>query len=100
MIRLVDELYPTFRWFLYDGVRRYSVPLTVFGPKRAAIYVGHMYLVFTGTEYIRMLTQHFDGLIRAAIVQPPDVAGLLRRLLAELDRREQQTIRGRGGRHG
>ncbi len=100
MIRLVDELYPTFRWFLYDGVRRYSVPLTVFGPKRAAIYVGHMYLVFTGTEYIRMLTQHFDSLIRAAIVQPPDVAGLLRRLLAELDRREQQTIRGRGGRHG
>jgi transcriptional regulator with XRE-family HTH domain len=30
MIALLDELYPTFRWFLYDGVR-FSVPLTVFG---------------------------------------------------------------------
>src|SRR5919108_3275565 len=98
MIRLIEELYPTFRWFLYDGVRRYSVPLTVFGPKRAAIYIGHMYLVFTGTEYIRMLTQHFDDLIRAAILQPPDVAGLLRRLLAELDRNERMT-RGKAKRH-
>jgi transcriptional regulator with XRE-family HTH domain len=99
MIKLVDELYPTFRWFLYDGVRRYSVPLTVFGPKRAAIYVGNMYLVFTGTEHIRVLTQHFDDLIRAAIVQPPDVATLLRRLLAELDRNEPMT-RGKARRHG
>ncbi len=99
MIRLVDELYPTFRWFLYDGVRQYSVPLTIFGPKRTAIYVGHMYLVFTGTEHIRVLTQHFDNLIRAATVQPPDVAALLRRLLAELDRNERMT-RGKAKRHG
>ncbi len=99
MIKLVDELYPTFRWFLYDGVRRYSVPLTVFGPKRAAIYIGHMYLVFTGTEYIRVLTQHFDNLIRAAIVQPPDVAHLLRRLLAEIDH-SQPIARGKARRHG
>ena len=74
MIRLLDELYPTFRWFLYDGVRRFSVPLTVFRPKRAAIYVGHMYLVFNGTEHIRVLTEHFDNLIRAATVQPPKVS--------------------------
>jgi transcriptional regulator with XRE-family HTH domain len=99
MIRLIEELYPTFRWFLYDGVRQYSVPLTVFGPKRAAIYVGNMYLVFTGTEHIRVLTQHFDDLIRAAIVQPPDVAKLLRLLLAELDRNEPMT-RGKARRHG
>jgi transcriptional regulator with XRE-family HTH domain len=98
MIRLVDELYPTFRWFLYDGVRRYSVPLTVFGPKRAAIYVGHMYLVFTGIEHIRVLTQHFDELIRAAVVQPPAVADLLRRLLGELDRRETIS-KGKTRRH-
>jgi transcriptional regulator with XRE-family HTH domain len=99
MIKLVDELYPTFRWFLYDGVRRYSVPLTLFGPKRAAIYVGNMYLVFTGTEHIRVLTQHFDDLIRAAIVQPPDVASMLRRLLAEIERNERMT-RGKARRHG
>jgi hypothetical protein len=99
MIRLLDELYPTFRWFLYDGVRRFSVPLTVFGPKRAAIYVGHMYLVFNSTEHIRVLTEHFDNLIRAAIVQPPKVSALLRRLLAEMNEREPVT-RGRTKRHG
>jgi transcriptional regulator with XRE-family HTH domain len=99
MIELLDELYPTFRWFLYDGVRRFSVPLTVFGPKRAAIYVGHMYLVFNSTEHIRVLTEHFDNLIRAAIVQPPKVSALLRRLLAELNEREPING-GRTKRHG
>jgi len=85
MIALVDELYPTFRWFLYDGAKRYSVPFTVFGPKRVAIYVGHMYLVFNSTEHIRMLTGNFDDLIRVAVMQPPEVAGFIRSLLAELD---------------
>lgn len=91
MIELLDELYPAFRWFLYDGVRRYSVPLTIFGPKRAAIYVGHMYFVFNSTEHIRVLSSHFDELIRAAVVQPPQVSDLLRGLLAEL---EQSTGEG------
>jgi transcriptional regulator with XRE-family HTH domain len=99
MIELLDELYPTFRWFLYDGVQRFSVPLTVFGPKRAAIYVGHMYLVFNSTEHIRVLTEHFDNLIRAATVQPPKVSALLRRLLAEFNEREPIN-RGRAKRHG
>lgn len=99
MIMLLDELYPTLRWFLYDGVRRFSVPLTVFGPKRAAIYVGHMYLVFHSTEHIRVLTERFDDLIRGAIVQPPEVSGLLRCLLAEVHEREP-TNRGRNKRHG
>ena len=60
-------------------------PFTVFGPKRVAIYVGHMYLVFNSTEHIRMLTGNFDDLIRAAVMQPPDVAGFLRSLLDELN---------------
>lgn len=77
MILLLDELYPTFRWFLYDGLKRYSVPLTIFGPKRAAIYLGNMYFVFNSTEHIRVLTQHFDDLIRAAVVQPPEVVDYL-----------------------
>ena len=98
MIALVDELYPTFRWFLYDGAKRYSVPLTLFGPKRAAIYVGHMYLVFNSTEHIRVLTANFDDLIRAAVMQPPDVPGFLRTLLAELDAGE--AAGGRARRHG
>jgi transcriptional regulator with XRE-family HTH domain len=85
MIALTEELYPTFRWFLFDALNRYSVPVTVFGPRRAAIYVGQMYFVFTGTEHIRVLTRHFDDLIRAAVVQPPEVPRFLSRLLAELE---------------
>lgn len=78
MIRLADELYPTFRWFLYDGRQRYSAPITIFGPQRAAIYVGHMYFVFHSTEHIRVLTAHFDRLIRAAVVQPNEIGGALK----------------------
>ena len=32
MAVLLDELYPTFRMFLYDGRVRYSVPYTISGP--------------------------------------------------------------------
>jgi hypothetical protein len=85
MIVLLDELYPRFRWFLFDGLRRYSVPLTVFGPKRVAVYVGNMYLVFNSTEHIRVLTQHFDDLIRHAVMQPPEVIGWLEDLLEEIE---------------
>lgn len=84
MIRLADELYPAFRWFFYSGMSRYSVPITIFGPRRAAIYVGHMFLVFNSTEHIRIFTGHFDDLIRAAVVQPHETPGFLRRLLAEI----------------
>ncbi len=83
MIELVDELYPSFRWFLFDGLKRFSAPLTIFGPRRAAIYVGQMYFVFNSTEHIRVLAKHFDGLIRAAVVQPPEIGALLGRLLDE-----------------
>jgi len=84
MIELLDELYPTVRWFLYDGLQRYSVPLTIFGPKRAALYIGDMYFVFNSTEHIRVLTEHFDNLIRAAVLQPPDVLRLLQSLRDEV----------------
>jgi hypothetical protein len=40
MGELVEELYPSFRLFLYDQRRTYSIPYTVFGPQRAAIFVG------------------------------------------------------------
>lgn len=80
MAELTEELYPTFRWFLYDGLKHYSVPLTVFGRGRAVIYAGGMYLVFNGAEHIRLLTRHFDDLIRAAVLQPTDTI----RYLAEL----------------
>ena len=92
MIALVDELYPTFRWFLYDGLAHYSAPVTIFGPTRAAVYIGNMYFVFNSTEHIRALTQHFDNLIRGAIVQPPEVPQLLKRLLKELEEAEMEEL--------
>lgn len=84
MVELVDELYPTFRWFLYDGLRHYSVPFTLFGPKRVAVYFGNMYFVFTATEHIRTMTRHFDNLIRSAVIQPTEVGAYIRRLRDEV----------------
>ena len=85
MAELLRELYPTFRWFLFDALREYCVPMTIFGPKRAAVYVGNMYFVYNSTEHIRELTAHFDNLIRAAAVQPPDVGAYLESLLPQCD---------------
>ena len=84
MAELLDDLYPTFRLFLYDGRLRYSVPYTIFGPYRAAIYVGDMYLVLNATDPIRTLTRHFDNLIRAADINAHEAAAYARSL-AEAD---------------
>lgn len=77
MAKLVDELYPSFRLFLYDQRRTYSIPYTVFGPQRAAIFVGEMYLVLNATEHIRSLTRHFDNLIRHAVVSSNESAAYI-----------------------
>ena len=81
--KLVDELYPSFRLFLYDQRRTYSIPYTVFGPQRAAIYVGEMYMVLNTTEHIRALTRHFDNLIRHAVISSNESAGYLATLKAD-----------------
>ncbi len=82
IIALCDELYPRFRLFLYDRQHLYSAPLTVFGPLRAAIYLGQTYFVFQSTEHIRALTRHFDQIVRGACVQPTEIAVHLQGLLA------------------
>lgn len=74
MARLLDDLYPSFRLYLYDGRMRYSIPYTIFGSLRAAIYVGDMYLVMNATQPIHTLTRHFDNLIRAADVNAHETA--------------------------
>jgi hypothetical protein len=86
MIELVDELYPTFRWFLFDGSRRYAASLTVFGSQRAALYLGQLYLVLTSIEHVRTLSRHFDSLIRDAEHQPHAIQRHLIRLRDRLDR--------------
>ena len=75
---------PTFRWFLYDDRQVYSAPVTIFGPMRAALYVGQAYLVFSSTEHIRGLTGHFDALVRAAVVQPTEIPTYLQALLNDI----------------
>lgn len=84
MARLVDDLYPGLRLHLYDGRRRYSVPYTVFGAMRAAVYVGDMYLVLNAPQPIQRLSRHFDNLIRAAVVNPHEAAEHARRLAARI----------------
>ena len=84
MIELCEELYPTFRWFLYDGRQRYSSAVTVFGLERAVVYLGQMYLVLNNRGHVMTFVKHFDDLIRAAVVQPPEIPRLLRRLRAEI----------------
>jgi len=82
MARLLDELYPTFRLFLYDGLHAFSAPYTVYGPLRAALYVGDMYLVLNATEHIRALIDHFDRLIRDAEVPANAAAAHVRELVS------------------
>lgn len=78
---LLDELYPTFRLFLYDEREGFSAPYTVFGPLRAAIYIGESYLVLNATEHIRALSDHFDRLIRRAKINPHEAAAWAAELL-------------------
>ena len=80
MAEIVEERYPSLRIFLFDGSTRFSVPYTIFGLKRAAIYVGQMYFVFNTSDHIRVLSRHFDDLIRAAEVQSNETAEFLREL--------------------
>lgn len=85
--RLTSELYPTLRWFLFDGLERYASPITIFGPLRASLYIGQLYLVLTSSTHVRRLCEHFDDLIRGAVIQPPDVPEFVRDLRREAARR-------------
>jgi hypothetical protein len=84
LIELTTELYPTFRWFLFDESTRYAAPVTVFGSQRAALYLGGLYLVLTSAEHVRTLSRHFDGVVRDASVQPTSVPTHLSRLRRSL----------------
>ena len=80
MATLIEDLYPSLRLYLYDGQTHFSAPYTVFGPYRAAVYMGDMYLVLNTKEAVTALTRHFDNLIRAAKVQAHEAAEWIRSL--------------------
>ncbi|WP_071673577.1 helix-turn-helix domain-containing protein [Nioella nitratireducens] len=75
-----DQLYPTLRIFLYDAHRVYSAPITIFGPKLAAIYLGRYYVAFRDRDRVRAVTRHFDWLVREATVSARDLPGHLKGL--------------------
>ena len=80
MIALVDSLYPTLRLYLYDAGRAYSVPFTVFGTHRVAVFLGTSYLVLNSASHLQLFLGRFDDLIRAATVLPHQVADHLRQM--------------------
>lgn len=83
-VELYDELYPSLRIYLYDGLTHYSVPYTIFGPIRAALYVGQLYFVFNTRDHVRVLTRHFDELIKGSVVQAHDMPATLRGLIDDV----------------
>ncbi|MFD2207030.1 helix-turn-helix domain-containing protein [Kiloniella antarctica] len=84
MLKLTGEFYPTFRLFFFDQQTAYSAPYTLFGPLRAAVYLGNMYLLVNSVDHIKALTQHFDRLIRLAKVGPDRAEEQIQKFLAEL----------------
>jgi|TARA_B110000285_G_scaffold235307_1_gene316218 transcriptional regulator with XRE-family HTH domain len=82
--QLVDQLYPKLRVYLFNESRNYASPYTIFGAKRSAVYMGHMYFVFNTSEHVQTLTGHFDGLIRAAEVQAHQLKDWIEDLLNEI----------------
>jgi len=74
---MIDELYPGVRLYLFDGRRRYSVPYTIFGARRAAVYMGQMYFAFNTTDYVRILVRQFDDLVRNAEVHAHEVGAFV-----------------------
>lgn len=75
-----DQLYPTLRLFLYDAARVYSAPITIFGPKLAAIYLGRYYVAFRDRDRVRAVTRHFDWLVRESAASAREAPSVLRQL--------------------
>jgi len=68
------DLYPSARLYAFDMKQRYSVPFSVYGHQRVAIYVGQRYLAFTAPRYVQLMARHFDDLVRAAVVHGHEAA--------------------------
>ena len=62
------------------------MPFSVFGTQRAAVYIGHRYLVFNAIEHIRLFSQRFDEIIKTAVVLPHAVGDHIEKLLLQIDR--------------
>jgi transcriptional regulator with XRE-family HTH domain len=76
----VDELYPAFRMYLFDGRKRFAPPMTIFGYLRAAVYAGEVYMHVRAKQLVRDLAVGFDGHIRHAEIHAHQAADWVRAL--------------------
>jgi len=74
----VEELYPAFRMYLFDGRKRFAPPMTIFGYLRAAVYAGETYLLVRSKPLVRDLAQGFDTHIRHAEIHAHEAAAFVR----------------------
>jgi transcriptional regulator with XRE-family HTH domain len=79
-INLHDALYPSLRIFQFDAHQVFSAPLTVFGPLMGAIYLGPHYIVFRDSKRVQAMTNHFDWLVKSAVVDARDFGEHMRAL--------------------
>jgi len=73
-----DQMFPRLRIFFFDAHRVFSSPVTVFGPNLAVVYVGQCYLAFREIERVKSLSNHFDWLVREAVVDARNVPSYIR----------------------
>ncbi|MGV8988848.1 MAG: helix-turn-helix domain-containing protein [Cypionkella sp.] len=76
-----DQMFPRLRVFLFDAHRVFSSPVTIFGPNLAVVYVGQCYLAFREIERVKSLSNHFDWLVREAVVDARNVSTHIRSML-------------------
>ena len=76
----LDELYPAFRLYLFDGAHGYAPPMTVFGYLQAALYAGDVYLLVRSKPLVHDLARAVDMQIRQATIQAHEVAAWVRAL--------------------
>ncbi|MEM6479557.1 MAG: helix-turn-helix transcriptional regulator [Pseudomonadota bacterium] len=82
LAELHEQLYPRLRLHLFDARRLFSAPVTIFGPLLGVIYLGSNYLAFRDSDRVDLITQHFDRLVREAVIgdrEIPDYVEMLRR---------------------
>lgn len=82
--------FPALRLVLFDARRVFSAPVSIFGPLLAVIYVGRFHLAFRERARLRSLTEHFDWLVREAVVDARDVPAYVRGLSATLPSEEPE----------
>ena len=80
MAQMIEEFYPRLRVYLYDGRERFSMPYTVFGHQRVAVYAGEIYLLLNGRQTIQTMADHFDNLVKSASVHAHEAADYVAKL--------------------